>query len=141
MEALQRITERVSRNGPPDDVDTPRPLLTIDEFFDGNASTGSIGCNLWPNTPSPGAFYDLFKRILARVDVKDIRVQVTTFDDPEWPFSDTVYIMTTASPEEVAAWFDAGFAPDEVFEGFNPDETYEEYVVPDGVRPIGCWWD
>ena len=141
MGALQRITERVNRNGDPDDMGTPRPLLTIDEFFDGNTSTGSIGCNLWPEAPSPGAFYDLFKRILARDDVADIRVQVTAFDDPDWPFSDTVYILTTASREDVASWFDTGFAPDEVSEGFNPGVTCEPYVVPAGVRPIGCWWD
>jgi hypothetical protein len=140
MEALQRIAERVNRNGDPDDVDTPRPLLTIDEFFDGNTSVGSIGCNL-PQAPLPSVFYDLFKRILARDDVADIRVQVTAFDDPDWPFSDTVYIMTTASPEDVASWFDTGFAPDAVSEGFNPGVTYESYVVPAGVRPIGCWWD
>jgi hypothetical protein len=32
-------------------------------------------------------------------------VVITQFDDPEWPFSDTGYAMTTAKPEEVASWF------------------------------------
>jgi hypothetical protein len=98
MTPLERITERVSRLGHPDKGGTPRPLLTLAEFFDGNNHVGSIGCNLTP-LPTPAEFYALLKKIAARSDVADIRVLITMFDDPEWPFSDTVYVMTTAAPE------------------------------------------
>lgn len=101
MTPLERITERVKRLGQPDNPDTPRPLLTIDEFFVGNSAMGSIGCNIL-STPSPDRFFTVFQEISQRPEVKDIRVQITAFDLPEWPFSDTVYIMTSASPEEVA---------------------------------------
>ncbi|HJT97975.1 MAG TPA: hypothetical protein VJ696_06635 [Rhodanobacteraceae bacterium] len=141
MDALQRITERVNRNGDPNDPATPRPLLTVAEFFDGNTDTGSIGCNLWPNTPEPAVFRALFERIAARDDVRDVRIQITDFDGPEWPFTDTVYIMTSATQDDVASWFDESVRPDEFWEGFHPDCAYEPYVVPAGVRPIACWWD
>ena len=60
MEALERITERVCRNGHPDDPETPRPLLSIDEFFEGNDVVGSIGCNLI-DIPHPNEFFKVFK--------------------------------------------------------------------------------
>lgn len=52
-----------------------------------------------------------------------------------------VYIMTSASTDEVASWFDAGLGPDEVSDGFVPGQTYEAYSVPSGVRAVTCWWD
>jgi hypothetical protein len=110
MTPLERITERVTRLGDPDDPTTPRPLLSLEEFFDGNEVMGSIGCNL-PGEPSPAQIRSVLDNLARRPDVKDVRVRITAFDDPEWPFVDTVFIMTTAKPVEVAEWFD--LAPEE----------------------------
>lgn len=140
MGHLQRITERVSRLGHPDDQDTPRPLLDLEEFFAGNECIGSIGCNL-PGAPTPREMYDVLQRIADRSDVADVRVQITQFDVPEWPFSDTVFIFTTATPDEVLAWFPEELAPDETWDGFHPSVQYEPYSIPEGTRPIACWWD
>ena len=140
MDALKRITERVCRLGHPDAAGTPTPLLTIGEFFDGNNHVGSIGCNL-ESGPAPSRFYELFTRFAARPEVKDIRIQITMFDDPDWPFSDTVYIMTSARPETVATWFDDDLKPDEVGEGFIEGQKYEPYSVPTGTHVVCCWWD
>jgi len=140
MNALERITARVCRLGHPDAQGTPIQLLTIEEFFDGNEHVGSIGCNL-ESGPAPSRFHQMFTRIAARPDVKDIRIQITMFDDPDWPFSDTVYIMTSATREEVASWLDEDLKPDEVAEGFTPGQAYEPYTVPSGARVICCWWD
>lgn len=139
MTDLARITARVRRLGDPDDPKTPRPLLTLEEFFEGNRVVGSIGCNLL-SAPGPEQFLELFKSIAGRPDVKDVRVQVTAFDDPSWPFSDTVYVMTSASPEEVASWFPDDLKPDETWEGFV-EQPYEPYKAPPGTKPIACWWD
>jgi hypothetical protein len=137
---LQRISERVTRLGHPEDSKTPRPLLALHEFFEGNDVIGSIGCNLL-EIPQPSHFYKLLLSFLARPEVKDIRVQITAFDDPDWPFSDTVYVVTTAAADEVASWFEENLAPDGTWEGFLERETYEPYTVPPGYRAIGCWWD
>src|SRR5262245_66661078 len=107
MTDLERVTSRANRNGDPNDPATPRPLLTLAEFFDGNDVVGSIGCNLSP-TPTPSEFRAILAAIAARPDVGDVRVQVTMFDDPDWPFSDTVWSMTSADTATVASWF----APD-----------------------------
>jgi hypothetical protein len=139
MTPLERITERVSRLGHPDEPGTPRPLLSVGEFFDGNIEVGSIGCNL-DGAPTPAEFHSVFRSIAQHPDVRDIRVQITAFDVPEWPFSDTIYIMTSATPEEVATWFPQHLRPDETWTGFV-DQAYEPYQIPDGVQPVACWWD
>lgn len=139
MTHLEKITERVCRNGHPDSADTPRPLITVSEFFEGNDVVGSIGCNL-SGAPYPSEFYDLLIKLSIRSDVKDIRIQITAFDDPGWPFSDTIYFFTSASESEVESWFPPKLAPDEVWTGFV-DQPYEAYEVPVGTQPIACWWD
>jgi hypothetical protein len=140
MTALERITERVNRLGDPNDPSTPRALVTLSEFFEGNDCVGSIGCNLTP-TPTPSEFYALLSAIAARPEVGDIRVQVTMFDDPDWPFSDTVWVMTTADATTVASWFDEALGPDAVDEGWQEGVAYEPCTVPAGMRPVSCWWD
>ena len=140
MTALERITQRVCRNGHPDDPRTPSPLLTLAEFFGDNTCVGSICCNLSP-VPRPAQVHSVLKAIEARPDVAEVRVKITMFDDPAWPFSDTIYVMTTASPEEVRSWLDEELQPDEIWEGFASGETYEAYDIPAGFRPVGVWWD
>lgn len=141
MTHLERITERVNRHGDINDWATPRPLLTLAEFLRGNNCVGSIGCNLIP-TPEPAEFLALLERIAARPEVADVRVQVTMFDDPKrWPFSDTVWVITTAGPEEVAGWFDEDVRPDDCRRGWTEGVEFEEYTVPKGMSPISCWWD
>lgn len=140
MDARTRVTERAWRNGDPNEPSTPRPLLTLDEFFDGNTVAGSIGCNLDP-TPTPAEFRELLESIRVRADVADVRVQITMFDDPDWPFSDTVWIITSAPPEQVRSWFPQELAPDDLWADFPADQSFEECKVPAGHRAVACWWD
>ena len=140
MTPLERITERVNRNGDVNEPTTPQPLLTLEEFFDGNDVAGSIGCNLSP-MPEPAEMYAVFQRIASRPDVADVRVQVSMFDDPEWPFSDTVWVITSAPPQEVASWFTEAMRPDECSSGWSASTTTEFCPVPAGMQPVACWWD
>ena len=140
MMPLQRITERVNRNGDVNDPATPRPLLTLAEFFEGNNVEGTIGCNLIP-TPGPAEFYEILKRIAQRPDVADVRVQIRMFDDPEWPFSDVVWIVTTAGPDIVAEWFAAAVRPDKCWAGWPQEVAVEPCPIPPGMHPVGCFWD
>jgi hypothetical protein len=141
MTPLERVTERVNRLGDPNKRGTPLPLLTIAEFFDGNDAVGSIGCNL-PGSPSPSIMRELCEKIAARADVKDLRILVTLFDEPDyWPFSDTIFVLTAVEPDVVRSWFPEELAPDEVYVGEFGDKHVEPYDIPPGTHPIGCWWD
>ena len=119
---------------------TPRPLLTLAEFFEDNDAVGSIGCNLVP-TPTPAEFYRKLKHIEERPDVYGVRVQVTMFDDPQWPFSDVVWVITSAKPQDVVDWFDDAMRPDACLIGWPGQQPMEPCPVPIGMSPIGCWWD
>lgn len=140
MTPLEQITERVNRNGDVDDATTPRPLLTLEEFFEGNTLTGSICCNCTP-TPEPNEVYELLKRLRSRPDVADVRVQITMFDDPDWPFSDTVWVVTSAGAEAVKSWFEESIRPDETWQGWTEGMAFEPLAVPADMRPVACWWD
>ena len=136
------LIERISRLGDVNDPETPSPLVTLEEFFAGNDDLGSIGCNFYPDQPAPCEFYELFRSIRTKPGVTDVRVEVSEHDDPdEWPFSDTVWIVTSESPEAVAAWLGERFAADEIFVGFQSDRPRESILIPDGMNAIGVWWD
>jgi hypothetical protein len=59
----------------------------------------------------------VLKAIRARPEVADVRVAVAMFDSPDWPFSETVWVMTSASPETVWSWFPEDLRPDETWAG------------------------
>jgi hypothetical protein len=138
MTPLARTTERVFRQGNPELPSVPTPLLTLEEFFDGNDYTGSIGCNLEAE-PEPGEFYEVLKAIRSRAEVSDVRLQITCVDHPgeDWPFSDTIWIMTSAAPEIVRTWLPEHLAPDEVWEGWL-DGEYEACSIAEGHRPVAA---
>ncbi len=139
---LTTLIERISRLGDVNDRDTPHPLVTLEEFFEGNDDFGSIGGNFYPEQPAPAEFYAFFRAIREKPNVADVRVQVTQHDTPEeWPFSDTIWIITSASPETVTAWFGQRFAADEIFPSLHTDRRYESISVPEGMNVIGVWWD
>ncbi len=140
MTPLERITKRVNRDGDVNDASTRRPLLTLEEVFAGNEIDGSIWCNCSPPA-SPAEAFAVLKRIRSRPDVADVRVEVTMFDSPEWPFSEMVWVITKASGEQVKSWFPEAVAPDEAWVGWRGGVAYEPMTIPPGMQPVGCWWD
>lgn len=140
MDALERVTQRVTRQGHPDEPSTPIQLLTLEEFFDDNTVLGSIGCNLDP-APTPAEFEGMLRELLKRPEIAEIRVQISMFDDPAWPFSDTVWLMTSAKLQDILTWFPEEFFPDSITEGWGAGQVYEAVEVPQGTRPVSCWWD
>ena len=115
-------------------------MLTLAEFFDGNDVDGSIGCNL-PALPTPAQMRAVLEDIASRQEVADVRVVVAMFDDPEWPIADRVWIITTASANDVARWFPGDLAPDEVDPGGLDGIVREPVDVSPGYRAVVCWWD
>lgn len=143
-DALQRLTKRINRNGDFDNPNTPRPLVTLEEFFEGNNDYGSIGYNFYPDQPAPPEFYEFFKTIRDRPHVADVRVEVKDLEDPEgWPSTDTIWIITSASPDNVKNWLGQRFQADDIFVGLHADDYYksEPYDIPNGMQAIGVWWD
>src|SRR5689334_4622956 len=88
------LIERINCNGDINSPATPRPLVTLEEFFEGNNDPGSIGYNFYPDQPRPGEFYELFKQIRDHPEVSNVLVEVSQHEAPEeWPSTDTVWII------------------------------------------------
>jgi|SRR3972149_5556435 len=142
MDYRERLIQRISLKGDINDLNVPRPLVTLEEFFEGNNDYGSIGYNFYPDQPSPAEFYQVFKTIREKPGVSDIRVEVKDLEDPNgWPATDTVWIITNASPEDIRQWLGERFKPDEVIEGFPEKPVIESYEIPHGFKALGVWWD
>lgn len=140
MTPLERITLLANANGDLEDTDTLRPLVTLEDFFDGNEIVGSIGCNLYPEQ-APAAIYSALKAIMNRDDVANVLVEIALFDDDSWPFSEKVWVITDASSEDVLSWFEESIAPSDCWDGWSEDTAYTLVSVPDGMKPVACWWD
>lgn len=115
-------------------------LVTLEQFFDGNDDGGSIWCNL-PSAPEPQEVYELLKAIRDRDNVADVRIMVTQYDggDDEWPFSDTVFFVTSAAPEEVQSWLGEDYAPDDIW--IDDFSRAQKISVPSGMIALAAWWD
>ncbi|WP_163505057.1 hypothetical protein [Fodinicola acaciae] len=138
MNPRQRLLDRI---GDINDVDRPRPLVTLAEFFDGNDDPASIGYNL-PAPPAPAEFAELLSSIARRDDVIDVRIEVKDLEDPDgWPSSDSIWIFTTADLSTVQKWFPERFVPDEWHLVTELEETTEPYQIPAGAHGIHAWYD
>ena len=63
-------------------------------------------------------------------------------DDPDaWPFSDTVWVVTSAAVDTVRSWMPERLAPDDVLDGFPKDRAIEGCPLPSGMRAAGLWYD
>ena len=119
----------------------PGPTVGLQDFFEGNDDTGSIGCNLL-SSPGPQRFYEVFKGLGARSDVQGVFVQITDLmdDGVSWPFSDTIFVLGKIPVDELKRIL-AELQPDEV--GEFPPETIPKDMpaLQPGMRHLGVWWD
>jgi len=118
----------------------PDPIVSLEEFFTGNEDLGSIGCNL---TDHPGmqTFYTELKAIRSRPDVQGVFVAIHELDeDTIWPFSECVYILTSAPIDEISNWVQK-LQPSEISEGWLYNKPPDAPKLKDGMRPVSCWWD
>jgi hypothetical protein len=113
------------------------PVISLELFFEGNDDPGSIGCNL-PDHPGVHHFYTVLRHIRDRADVHDVRIGITeVMSRDEWPFSDHVYVVTTATTEDIthsAAELD----PDPRVDWWT---DFPPIPVPTGAHIVTLWWD
>jgi hypothetical protein len=110
--------------------------VPLDLFFVGNDDLGSIGCNLGPEQPAIGEFYAAFTALSRRLEVQDIWVRIYSVDDEDqWPYTDTVYVISSLSQAEIVA----ALAPlkfDEVVAGWMYGKPASAPTPQPGFTPI-----
>jgi hypothetical protein len=119
----------------------PEPVVDLELFFDGNDDLGSIGCNL-ADHPGPAHFYTVFRSIRDRADVHGVWVGISEVMSPaEWPFTDHVYIVSTAPAADVATWA-ATLQPDEPGDDWwNAVPPLRPIAIPPNARLVALRWD
>jgi hypothetical protein len=135
-----RLIEKICEIGLDENSETI-PVVSLEDFFDGNDDMGSIGCNLLDH---PGVEY--FYRVLSEIDsnpkVSRVLVgilEVEESDETMWPFSDAIYIVTSATTSEVTRWV-AALEADDVYE-CSADDVLPRPLVNSDERVIRVWWD
>jgi hypothetical protein len=143
MDHRQQLIELIRKQGlPSPDGVTPLPVVSLEFFFEGNDDYGSIGCNL-ADHPGPQRFLEVLAAIRARPDVQDVLVEiheVEELDPTMWPFSERVYILSSAEQGSVVEWL-TELHPDAVEEGYAAGRPT---AAPDTTPPYrvwAAWWD
>ena len=116
-------------------------VIDLNTFFDGNDDSGSIWCNL-SIAPEPKDVLEKLEEVRKRDDVDDIKILVTQYDggDEEWPFSDTIYFITSADENELIAFLGQDYQPDEVWIENQAAELHS-INLPSGMKLVAAWWD
>src|SRR5665213_832676 len=118
MDLRNKLIEKIEAQGFPSG-EGPLPVVSLDDFFLGNSDYGSIGCDL-PNCPGPQVFFNKLRAISGHDSVQDVLVEVNEVfkGDPQtWPFSNRIYVLSSAPIEQVRSWM-APLEPDEISEGW-----------------------
>jgi hypothetical protein len=145
VEARDRLLARL---GDVNDFDRPRPLVGLEDYFEGNDDPGSIGYNLPGEQTGPAEIYALLRPIRDRDDVADVLIEIKDLEDPDgWPASDTIWLIVGigVSVATVRSWFPDDLAPDEMYDSLDPswsnDPVDPPYDPAPGTRAVQAWYD
>lgn len=137
---IQKRDALLNKVGILEDFENIAVWVEIEEFFDGNDDLASIWCNLPEPPEEMSQASDFLRSIRSRNNVHGLRICVSQFDggEDEWPFSDTIMLITEASKTDVEVWFDR-FPPDEIF--IEEDENLLSKLGYAGKPALRLWWD
>lgn len=90
--------------------------------------------------PGPSGFYRILKAVWEREDVQDVLVEIDELEGLDWPFSEVVYVLTSASLQDVEGWVKDLF-PDEVAEGYFGNKPSRAPELLPGYQVYSVWWD
>jgi hypothetical protein len=139
---LTDLLAEIERQGGYDSGAGPEPVVSLELFFEGNNDPGSIGCNL-NRHPGVQTFFTVLRDLRERPDVHDVQIGISeVLGDNQWPFSDHVYVITSASSDDLLRLTAALRSEPEVSYGWwNDVEPAKPIPAPEGMRLQTLWWD
>jgi hypothetical protein len=101
MTDREKLIAKIAAQNPPGEL--RGIVVSLEDFFVGNDDRGSIGCNLGPEQPPIAEFYRILREIRSRANVQDVLVRIYDDDDDpsSWAYTDTVYLVSSGSLDEV----------------------------------------
>ena len=123
----------------------PRPVVTLEDFFEGNPRPQSIAPNL-DGKPGLAFFYEYLKALRSRDDVMDVLVDIYDLSDiaseePDgWPDAQNVHLLTSA-PELVVQQWAEELHSDGAVEGWPYGASPAASAAPEGFKWWAVTWD
>jgi len=147
----KKLIEKITAQYDADDRSEVFPVVGLDEFFDGNWDVSSVAPNIVGyGHPGLAAFYRVLKEIRSKPNVQDVLMAIQecpyadeVYDADLWPTSDTIYVLTSATKEELAQWA-APLKFNEIGEGWSCGTGIKPASAPDlkeGMQVLALWWD
>jgi hypothetical protein len=130
------LLQKINRAGFPDN----EVFVSVDDFFDGNESNGSIGMNIYPAPPSLQDFHKTLTAIANDERTETLLIRVADIDDAEWFYSDTICIVGDYSLLQIKEIF-KNLRPDEIYEGFMYNKPSNIPPPNPGNKIYSIWWD
>src|SRR5262249_26693185 len=139
MDDRAKLIAKTEAQGPPSG--THEIVVSLEDFFIGNTDRGSIGCNLGEQQPPISEFYRVLRDIRSKPNVQDVLVRIYDYNDPtSWPYTDTIYIITSAPQKEIETWV-SPLLPDEVHAEWMYGKPAAAPEPKPGMTPYSVWWD
>ena len=115
--------------------------VPLELFFDGNDDRGSIGCNLGPDQPPIQEFYRTLAALRVRPEVQEVLVRILDADDDgRWPYTDTVYVISSLSQSDVESAL-KNLSFDDVTPGWMYGKPASAPEPKTGFVAYSVWWD
>ena len=132
----EKLVEKIYSIGYPDN----EIVVSLEDFFDGNNVRASIGPNIHIDQPSPQEFYQKLAELKKSEKVEDILIRIQDVEDLDWPFTDTVYIISELAMEELKAKL-TDLKPDEIYEEWMYGKPINAPEIKNGFSIFSVWWD
>lgn len=105
IDCREKLIAKIKQQGDPNNRKEPDPIVSLEDFFEGNTDVDSMGSTL--EYDHPKMLYRVLKDIRARKDVQDVLVAIHKLEEgikTAWPVSKCVYILTSAPIKDVVQW-------------------------------------
>lgn len=136
MNKKEKLVEKIYSTGYPEN----EIAVTLEDFFDGNNDRASIGPNIHIDQPSPQEFYQKLSELKKSEKVEDILVRIQDVEDLDWPFTDTVYIISELTIEELKTKL-TDLKPDEIYKEWMYGKPINAPEIKNGFSIFSVWWD
>lgn len=136
MNKKEKLIEKIHLIGYPEN----EIVVSLEDFFNGNNDQGSIGPNIHIDQPSPQEFYRHLLELKKSESVRDILIRIQDIDDSDWPFTDTVYVISKLSTGELKSKL-TDLQPDEIYEEWMYGKPINAPQIEDGFSIHSIWWD
>lgn len=122
------------------------PVVTLDEYFDGNAQEDSIAPNQWGyGRPTLREIHAHFQAIARRPDVQGVYVGLhqdwgMALECDDWPAAENIHVISSATQADAERWLE-GLEADGLITGWPYGKHAAAPEAGEGFQVYTVCWD